>query len=217
MNKKLIIFDLDGTLLDSLQDIALATNQVLKDFGCDEHSTESYRGFVGDGARELVKRALSKSFSKEQIDKALVMFKKIYSNKINGNTKPFDGIYEMLDNIKEQCDLALLSNKPHKFTLEYMELFFKEYDFKVIHGQKDEIPKKPDPAGVHIIMDKLNYKASDVFFIGDTSTDMKTAKSANVIPIGVLWGYQDKETLIENGAKYLTKTPHEIVDIVTSQ
>lgn len=212
--KKLVIFDLDGTLIDSLKDIALATNRVLKSFGCEEHPISAYRNFVGDGAKELVKRALPENFDEEQIEKGLALFKEIYSNKINANTKPFDGIYEMLRVLSTDCEFALLSNKPHKFTLEYMDLFFKEYDFSAIHGQKDEVPKKPDPAGALNILNELQYDPSEVFYIGDTLTDMKTAVNAGLIPIGVLWGYQDKEALLENGAQYIVESPAEIVKII---
>jgi phosphoglycolate phosphatase len=215
--KKLIIFDLDGTLIDSLKDIALCTNSVLKELGCEEHPIEVYKEFTGDGARELVKRALPNGFSEEKIQKALGMFKEIYSNKINENTKPFDGIYEMLKALEDSCDLALLSNKPHKFTLEYMELFFSEFNFQSIHGQKEEVAKKPDPAGVYNILDELDYldyKKDDVYFIGDTATDMKTAINSGVIPIGVLWGTQEEDKLIQNGAQYTVQTPQEIVQII---
>lgn len=212
--KKLVIFDLDGTLIDSLEDIALCTNKVLKSFGCEEHSIENYKSFIGDGARELVKRALPQSFNSEQIDDAMEMFKKIYSNKINSNTKPFGGIYEMLEELQEDCEFALLSNKPHQFTLEYMEIFFKQFEFKAIHGQKDEVPKKPDPAGVYNILNELAYDTQHVFYIGDTATDMKTAVNAGLIPIGVLWGTQEKKSLVENGAQFTVETPSELVTII---
>lgn len=214
-NKTLIIFDLDGTLIDSLTDIALSSNQVLKHFGCKEHEIETYRNFVGDGAKVLVQKALPKGFTEEQIEEALEMFKEIYSNKINLNTKPFDGIYKMLDDLNPYCDFALLSNKPHKFTLEYMDIFFKEYNFKIIHGQKDDVPKKPDPAGVYNILNALEYEAKEVYYIGDTSTDMQTAVNAGLIPVGVLWGYQEKEILLQNGAKYLIQSPEELVTIIS--
>jgi phosphoglycolate phosphatase len=213
-NKKLIIFDLDGTLLNSLKDIALAANHVLQSFGVEEHPIEAYRDFVGDGAKALVQRALPKEFLDKQIEKALEIFKEVYSNKINDNTKPYEGIYDMLDALEELCEFALLSNKPHKFTVEYMDIFFKRYDFKVIHGQKDEVPKKPDPAGALYIMDKLGYDPKNVFYIGDTATDMKTAVNAGMIPVGVLWGYQDKEYLVKHGARYLIDKPEGLVDIV---
>ena len=214
--KKLVIFDLDGTLIDSLKDIALCTNSVLKSFGYKEHPIEAYKSFIGDGARELVRRALPDSFVEEQLEEAVSIFKEVYGNKTAGNTKPFDGIYEMLDGLQESCEFALLSNKPHKFTLEYMENFFKDYPFKQIHGQKDDVPKKPDPAGVYNILKELPYQKEDVFYIGDTATDMKTAVSAGLIPIGVLWGIQEKDTLLTNGAQYIVEFPSQIVKIISN-
>jgi len=210
--KKLVIFDLDGTLIDSLKDIAFCTNYVLRSFGCKEHPVESYKNFIGDGARELVKRALPEDFNK--IEEALEMFKEEYSNKINENTKPFEGIYEMLQALESNCEFALLSNKPHKFTIEYMEVFFKDFNFKAIHGQKEEVPKKPNPAGVYNILEELGYDSKGVFYVGDTTTDMKTAVNSNIIPIGVLWGYQEKSKLLEYGAKHIVSTPKQIVDII---
>jgi len=214
--KKLVIFDLDGTLIDSLKDIALCTNSVLKNLGYKEHSTDAYKKFIGDGARELVRRALPDSSLDDEIEKALEMFKEIYGNKIGGNTKPFEGIYEMLEELQKFCEFALLSNKPHKFTLEYMESFFKDYPFNQVHGQKDDVPRKPDPAGVYNILQELPYEKEDVFYIGDTATDMKTAVSAGLIPIGVLWGIQEKETLLTNGAQYIVESPSQIVKIISN-
>ena len=215
MNKKrLIIFDLDGTLIDSQKDIALTTNHILKSMGYKEHQLESYKNFIGDGARELVRRALPENTSTQDIEQALEMFKEIYGNKMGANTKPFEGIYQMLEALQEDFEFALLSNKPHKFTLEYMRIFFSEYNFQSIHGQKDDVPKKPDPAGVYNILNELNYKSNQVYYIGDTVTDMNTAVNAGLIPIGVLWGVQEQKSLELHGAKYIASTPEQIVDIV---
>lgn len=214
MKNKLVIFDLDGTLLDSLEDIAISANRVLEELGYEQHEIMEYRKFVGDGARALVKSALPDMLEEEQIDEALKMFKSYYSNKINGNTKPYDGIYNMLDTLESKCDFALLSNKPHKFTLEYMEMFFKEYEFKQIHGQKDDVPRKPDPAGAFNILKALDKEYEKVFYVGDTATDMKTAVAAKLIPIGILWGYQDEENLSLHRAEYIVKTPHRLSEII---
>lgn len=214
MKNKLVIFDLDGTLLDSLKDIALSANKVLEEFGYEPYEIDEYRKFVGDGARALVKSALPDTLEENEIDKALEIFKSNYSNKIHGNTKPYDGIYTMLDTLSSDCDFALLSNKPHKFTLEYMEKFFKEYEFKQIHGQKEEVPRKPDPAGAFNILKSLDKEYEKVFYVGDTATDMKTAVAAKLIPIGILWGYQDEENLSLHGAEYIVKTPHRLSEII---
>lgn len=214
MKTKLIIFDLDGTLLDSLEDIAISANTMLEELGYKPYKIEEYKQFVGDGARELVKSALPKNLDEETVDEALKIFKSYYSNKIHGNTKPYDGIYEMLTSLVGTCDFALLSNKPHKFTLEYMELFFKEFDFKQIHGQKDEVPRKPDPAGAFNILKDIGQSYEKVFYVGDTATDMKTAVGAKLIPIGVLWGYQEETSLKDNGAKYIASDPQNLSEII---
>jgi len=214
MKNKLVIFDLDGTLLDSLKDIALAANKVLEEFGYEPYEIDEYRKFVGDGARALVKSALPDTLQESEIDKALELFKSNYSNKIHGNTKPYEGIYTMLDTLSSHCDFALLSNKPHKFTLEYMEIFFKEYKFKQIHGQKDEVPRKPDPSGAFNILKSLDKEYEKVFYVGDTATDMKTAVAAKLIPIGILWGYQDEENLTLHGAQFIVETPKNLSEII---
>ena len=127
MNKKLVIFDLDGTLIDSLKDIAFSTNRVLIELGFEEHPIEEYKRFIGDGAKELVKRALPDSSDEEKVLEALEIFKKEYGGKETIHTKPFDGGYQMLHQLQDSCEFALLSNKPHEFTLKYMEQFFKEF------------------------------------------------------------------------------------------
>ena len=143
--KKTIIFDLDGTLIDSLEDIAVCMNKVLEELNLPIHKMEDYKYFVGGGISVLVENALNGHSDdiKEEVTKR---FKVIYDQKLHAKTKPYEGIYELLDELeKENHNLAILSNKPHEFTIAYAKSLFDKYNFKEIHGQKSDIPKKPDP------------------------------------------------------------------------
>lgn len=196
MQKKLIIFDLDGTLIDSIHDIALCTNQVLEKLGFKTHPLDAYKNFVGDGAMTLLKNTFGDDVSDEILQKALVLFKEIYGDKIHKNTKPYDGIYEMLKIIsKQDCYLAVLSNKPHEFTVDFIEHFFKNFPFVEVHGQKEEVPRKPNPQGIFNIANNLDVRLEDIIFIGDTPIDIKTAKNAGVTSVAVSWGYRGVEEL----------------------
>lgn len=212
--KKTIIFDLDGTLLDSIEDIAISMNKVLKELNLPIHKIEDYKYFVGSGVDVLVENALKES-SQDMKKEVSARFKKEYDQKLHENTKPYEGIYELLDELKKlDYNLAVLSNKPHDFTVQYVDYLFKDYGFKEVHGQKVEVPRKPDPIGAINIAKALNIPCEEIFFVGDTLVDMKTAKSAGMKAIGVLWGFRDEKELNENGADFIVKHPLDILEIV---
>ncbi|BAK74651.1 HAD family hydrolase [Arcobacter sp. L] len=212
--KKTIIFDLDGTLLDSIEDIAISMNKVLKELNLPIHKIEDYKYFVGSGVDVLVENALKES-SQDMKKEVSRRFKKEYDQKLHENTKPYEGIYELLDELKKlDYNLAVLSNKPHDFTVQYVDYLFKDYGFKEVHGQKVEVPRKPDPIGAINIAKALNIPCEEIFFVGDTLVDMKTAKSAGMKAIGVLWGFRDEKELNENGADFIVKHPLDILEIV---
>jgi len=218
MQKRTIIFDLDGTLLDSLEDIAVTMNKVLESLNLPIHKLEDYQYFVGHGIDILVENALGNSYSQEIKDEVVKRFKLKYDEKMHEKTAPYDGIYDLLDELKKlNCNLAVLSNKPHKFTLSYVNHFFKDYGFKEIHGQKENVPKKPDPQAAINIAKSLNTPCEEIYFVGDTKVDMQTAKSAKMIAIGVLWGFRDEQELKESGADFIVSFPLEIVDIIKSK
>jgi len=213
--KKAIIFDLDGTLVDSIQDIAICMNQVLEKLGLHQHPEDDYQNFVGDGALMLVQNAMPDNSSKDTVNEGLELFKKYYENGIHENAKVYTGIYSMLDNIKNtNLKLAVLSNKPHKFTLEFIEYFFKDYPFVEIHGQKENIPKKPHPKGAYNISEALNLKTDEIIFVGDTPTDINTAKNAGMTSIGVSWGYRTVEELKDANADYIAKDTKHLTQIL---
>ena len=212
--KKTVIFDLDGTLLDSIEDIASSMNKVLESLQLPTHKIEDYKYFVGGGVDILVENALSNQ-SKEIKDEVIKRFKIEYDGKLHSKTLPYDGIYELLDELKKlDINLAVLSNKPHEFTVSYVNHFFKNYNFKEIHGQKKDVPKKPDPKAALDIVKCLDSSCENTYFIGDTKIDMQTAKSANMTAIGVLWGFRDEKELRDFGADFIVSNPLEILKIL---
>lgn len=215
MKKKAVIFDLDGTLVDSIQDIAICMNQVLQQLGYDEHPENNYQDFVGDGALMLVQNALPNNSSQEMTNKALKLFIEFYETGVHKNSKVYTGIYNMLDSIKNtDLKLTVLSNKPHKFTLEFIKYFFKDYPFIEVHGQKKDVPKKPHPMGAHNIAEALNLHPHEIIFVGDTPTDINTAKGASMMSIGVSWGYRSVEELVLANADYIAKDPKHLAEIL---
>lgn len=212
--KKTVIFDLDGTLLDSIEDIASSMNKVLESLQLPTHKIEDYKHFVGGGVDILVENALNNQ-SKEIKDEVIKRFKIEYDGKLHSKTLPYDGIYELLDELKNlDINLAVLSNKPHEFTVSYVNHFFKNYNFKEIHGQKKDVPKKPDPKAALDIVKFLNSSCENTYFIGDTKIDMQTAKNANMTAIGVLWGFRDEKELRDFGADFIVSNPLEILKII---
>ena len=216
--KKTIIFDLDGTLIDSLEDIAVCMNQVLKELNLPTHEMNDYKYFVGGGISILVDNALNalnEEISDELKEKVTENFKKIYDQKLHLKTKPYDGIYDLLDElVKLDCNIGILSNKPHEFTVEYANTLFSKYNISQVHGQKSDIPKKPNPIAAINIANSFNTPCEETYFVGDTMVDMQTAVNAKMIGIGVLWGFRDEEELMENGATFVVKHPLDILEII---
>ena len=216
MKEKAIIFDLDGTLIDSLTDIALCANEVLKKLNLPSHKIEDYKKFVGGGVLVLIENCMPKNSSKELIKKACNEFKIIYDQKLQSNTKPYDGIDELLQGLKDSnIKIGVLSNKPHEFTLKYVDKFFSSYDIVETHGQKEELPAKPDPIGAVNIAKAFNLPCENIYFVGDSDVDMKTAKNAGMIAVGVSWGFRGTKELIENGADFIVKTPQDILKLLS--
>ena len=216
--KKTIIFDLDGTLIDSLEDIAVCMNQVLKELDLPIHEINDYKYFVGGGISILVENslnALNQEITNELKEIVTENFKKIYDQKLHLKTKPYDGIYELLDElVKLDCNIGILSNKPHEFTIAYADSLFAKYNLKEVHGQKSNVPKKPDPIAAINIANSFETPCHETYFVGDTMVDMQTAVNAKMIGIGVLWGFRDEKELSENGATFIVKHPLDILEII---
>ncbi|QKJ24594.1 HAD family hydrolase [Poseidonibacter lekithochrous] len=216
--QKAIIFDLDGTLIDSLEDIAVCMNQVFAEMELPTHEINDYKKFVGGGVDILVENALADSQPKEIKKQVSKRFKEVYDQNLHAKTLPYDGIYELLEQLEEaNIKMAILSNKPHKFTCQYAQSLFKDNKFLEVHGQKEHINKKPDPKAAIDIANNLNINCENIYFVGDTKIDMQTAKNANMKAIGVLWGFREEDELRKNGADFIVEKPSDIFDIISNK
>ena len=216
MRFKAVCFDLDGTLLDTLDDLAYCTNKVLSERGFPIHPVDEFRHFVGDGVKMLMIRALPEEARDETlIGECRKDFETIYRECWNRQTVPYHGISELLDSLtKLELKLAVLSNKPHEFTVLTVNHLLQSWNFDVILGQRKKIPKKPDPAGVLEICQKLGLTSEKIIYLGDTATDMKTAFSSGCYPVGVLWGFRNEKELKDNGALQVIKNPLDLLDLL---
>ena len=211
-----ILFDLDGTLLDTLEDLGNAANRVLEKYDFPTHPLDTYRYFVGDGAAVLMKRALPEN--KRDIDiigVCVQTFREEYGKGWNVKTRPYDGVSEMLDALTVGgLKMAVLSNKPDEFTKRCVTEFLPKWNFDMVLGQRNSLPLKPDPAGAMEIARCLNVIPSHFIYLGDTAIDMKTAVTAGMYPVGALWGFRTEKELLENGAQALIKRPQEILNLL---
>lgn len=211
---KAILFDLDGTLLDTLQDLAESTNKALGQMGYPEHPVEAYKYIVGDGVDTLIARALPEyARQPDKKSQCLYLARLEYSRCWSVNTRPYPGIAEMLKKLQEQrVPMAIFSNKPNEFTKDMVAQILENYDFEVVFGSQEGYPIKPDPTVALQIAEKLDVPAGEFIYLGDTNTDMQTANAAGMYAVGALWGFRDADELIRAGAKVLVKRPVELLD-----
>ena len=212
MGFKGVIFDLDGTLLDTLRDLADAANASLSHYGYPEHPVDAYRYFVGDGLQTLVQRILPDSATEYDIKKLMEKFTELYTTMWNIHTAPYPGVLEMLNSLAgEGCLLSVLSNKPHQFTQLCVKSLFPEVAFAFVYGNREGVAKKPDPVGALEIAEKMNLSVNEILYVGDTATDMQTGNRAGMKTVGVEWGFRTREELEENNAWKIATTPAEVV------
>lgn len=214
MNCKGVIFDLDGTLLDTLEDLAEAANATLYHFGFPGHPSAAYRYFVGEGLKTLMQRIVpGDAATEDRLNEYMDKFSEIYSETWNVRSAPYPGIMEMLTSLTGHgLQLAVLSNKPHSFTKACVKAFFPEVPFCIVLGQRDGIARKPDPAGVHEIAKRMGLGKEEILYIGDTATDMQTGNRAGLRTIGVEWGFRDRDELEKNNAWNIVATPAEVLE-----
>ncbi len=211
------IFDLDGTLLDTLEDIARSMNRTLAKYGLPTHPIDKYRFFVGDGARILVQRTLPESHAQDQgfVSKCLEDFLTDYGANWDRNAKLYPGIATMLDGLTiAGIKMGVLSNKPHAFTKLCVERFMGRWHFQAVFGERPGTKRKPSPEGALEIADIMAIGPENFVYLGDTSIDMKTAIGAGMFPVGVLWGFRDERELREAGAKLLIRKPIELLNFL---
>lgn len=217
MKKKAVLFDLDGTLLDTVYGIAKAANGALANMGFPEHPVEEYNYFVGDGLQVLIERIVPQGTSRSEITGCVDAFERQYIHCCGDKTAPYPHILEMLYNLADKnIALGVLSNKPHDFTSKMVEQYFTDVPFQYIAGQQQGIAKKPDPAGVWLALDNMKVYSGDTLFVGDTSVDMQTATNSGMVAAGVSWGFRPVEELLQHGAEIIIDHPQEIVDYVTT-
>ena len=213
MKRKIIIFDLDGTLLNTLEDLTDSTNFALKFLGYPERSVEDVRNFVGNGVAKLIERAIPQGIDNPDFEKCLNIFKENYSKNMYNKTAPYEGIIEMLKTLKTKgCKLAVVSNKFDIAVKELCKKYFPDLiDIAVGENEANGIKKKPAPDTVLSVVEQLCANIDDCIYIGDSEVDIMTAKNSNMPCISVLWGFKNREFLMEHGACIIVKTPDEIV------
>jgi len=215
---KAVLFDLDGTLLNTYEDLADAVNYGLKKFGFPERETENYKYYCGNGVRVMIERALPDGHKDaDTIEKVLEPFLEYYSEHSKDKTRVYDGMTELVKKLRKLgYHTAIVTNKVNDAAQSVVEYYFGKDLFECVQGQVDSLPTKPDPTLVHLVMDKLGVKPEECVFMGDSGVDALTGKNSGAYPVGVLWGFRTAEELTENGARSLINKPEELFEILNT-
>lgn len=216
MNYKGIIFDLDGTLTDTLKDVAVCMNAVLENHELPVFPEIEYKLFIGGGLYALIESVVPPALQNAEFNKILAEeFLALYEKNAVVYTKLYPGIPELLTELEEMpIKKGILSNKLHPIVLEVVEKLLSPWRFHSVWGVKPDYPKKPDPACALEIAKELRVGTGEILFVGDSGSDMETAVLAGMVPVGVLWGFRDKAELREHGSAYLLEKPEDLLDIV---
>ena len=215
--KKAVIFDLDGTLLNTLDDLADSTNYALSRFGYPTRTIEEVRQFVGNGVAKLIERAIPEGKNNPNFEKCLAIFKENYAQNMYNETAPYNGIIEMLSNLKSKgIKIAVVSNKFDLAVKELCKKYFEGFiDFAAGENEAQGIKKKPAPDTVISVLNEFNFASEDAVYVGDSDVDIMTAKNSKMPCISVTWGFRDEKFLLENGATILINAPSEIYKHLT--
>lgn len=214
---KACLFDLDGTLLDTLSTISYYGNLALNKYGIESVENDEYKYFVGNGAKLLVERMLKfrNAYTDEMFDKVFEYYNEQYNADVKRYTAPYDGVTQLIKELRSQgIYTAVISNKPDYAACEAVNTFFGENMFDVVHGQREGIKIKPDPEGAIDILNTLKVKPEETVYVGDTWIDMQTGKSLGAYTIGVLWGFRDFDELKNHGADRIISSPKEILECI---
>lgn len=212
---KAYIFDLDGTLVDSLADLATAVNRMLSDHGYPTCPVSHFPEYIGDGMKKLVERALpAEARIPETIERCAQAYLERYEECWHEETRVYAGLADVILTLRESgARLGVLSNKPHRFTLLCADHFFPPGTFDIVLGQRDHVPRKPDPAAGLEIAAFLGLSPEECAYIGDSGVDMAFGLAAGMRRIGVLWGFRGREELISNGAEVLVSHPEQLLSL----
>lgn len=211
---KLLIFDLDGTILYTLEDLTDAVNYGLSSCGFSSRTIDEVRSFVGNGIKKLIERAVPEEASEQQIMEVYDRFTEYYSVHCKDKTRPYDGIVVALKALKTMgYRLAVVSNKADYGVLQLCKEFFDGI-FEMAVGEKEGVRRKPYPDSVNLVLDNLGISVDDALYIGDSEVDIETAGNAKLSCISVTWGFRDKEFLIEKGAKHIAENPDQLIEII---
>ena len=216
MPRKAVLFDLDGTLLDTIEDLADSMNRALAAMGFAPRTTDQYKLFVGDGVQMLARRALPADHADEQtVAACLERMQADYANRWGEHTKPYAGIPELLTTLADRhIAAAVLSNKPDDHTRLMVAELLPHWKLEPVRGARPDVPKKPDPTAAGWIVSQLALSPTEVLYLGDTDTDMQTAVAAGMFPAGALWGFRSAEELAASGARELIAHPSQLLDLL---
>lgn len=212
-----VIFDLDGTILNTLRDLHGAMNHALRENGFEERNLDFIRNAIGNGVRELTRRSLPESLRRDEtkVDDVCAQMKTYYSEHWHDTTRPYEGIHELFRFLVQNgISVNVLSNKADPITQKMIPYWYSDIPFDFVFGERPNIPTKPDPGSAKEIAEKLAISPNRILFVGDSAADILAAKGAGMHSVGVLWGYRGEAVLRDAGAEFIAKTPQDIVQIL---
>ena len=212
-----LIFDLDGTLIDSINDICCSLNLAIKEYGYEEVSVDFVRKNTGKGFRKLIEDSLPQVKDPKLIDDITNLYTKKYAEHYNDSTDAYEGMKETLTKLQEKgIKIAANSNKKDLYTKNLMKKIFPNINFVAVFGEREGVTNKPDPTTANEIIGLMGLNKEEVLYVGDSEIDIKTAKNANLKSIGCKWGFRKEEVLIKEGATYIIGSPSEILDVINN-